>query len=590
MPPPVHMTATYLEAESSIFRSFREVVAGAAPSSHTAGMEKRKNAGALLVDCLHAQGATMLFGVPGESYLPVLDALHNSPLRFINSRNETGASFMAEAYGKLTGAPGLCLVTRGPGASYATAGVHTATHNSTPMLLLVGQAERGARERGAFQEIDYARFYGSEVKWQVEIQDPRRIPELISRAYACALAGRPGPVAVSLPEDMLFSEVDANIAPAQRGRFFSPAPDPEGLEETLDLLATAKRPLLFVGGGGWDEAARRNLRRVAEVNDLPVVVSFRRHDLMDNFSPCYGGDAGVGMTQSLRSLITEADVILAIGVRFGEISTAKYQLLNCPNPLQKLVHVHACGEELGKVYQPKLAFHAAPGCFLAALARESPGGNSPERQSWRRRVRAAFEARLAVPQQPEGMDMGVVMKTLRELLPDDVIVTNGAGNFAVWPNRFLLYGEKARLLASQNGTMGYGLPAAIAARLVHPERLVVCFAGDGDLQMTLPELGSAMQLGACPVILLCRNDMYGTIRTHQERHFPGRISGTVLENPDFVGMARAYGLYGERVEDAQAFGEAFERACAAGGLLELVLAGDGSVRGELIPDPDQRSD
>lgn len=556
--------------------------------SHTEGMEKRKNAGALLVDCLQAHGGRMLFGVPGESFLPVLDALHDSPLRFINSRNETGACFMAEAYGKLTGAPGLCLVTRGPGASYAAAGVHTARHNSTPLILLVGQAERDARERGAFQEIDYSLFYGSEVKWHVEIQNPWRIPELIARAHANALAGRPGPVVVSLPEDMLFSDVDDSVVPAPRGHFVSPAPDPEGIGETLELLAAARRPLLFVGGGGWDGIARRNLRRFAEANALPVVVSFRRHDLMDNFSPCYGGDAGVGMTESLRGLIADADVILAIGVRFGEISTGKYRLLSCPAPFQKLVHVHACGEELGKVYQPRLAIHAAPGSFLAALARGSAGEITQERESWRRHAREAFEARLACPRQHGGVNMGLVMTRLREMLPEDVVVTNGAGNFSVWPNRFLLYGERARLLAPQNGIMGYGLPAAIAARLLHPERLVVCFAGDGDLQMTLAELGSAMQLDACPVILLCRNDMYGTIRTHQEQKYPGRISGTALENPDFVALAKAYGLYAERIRDAKAFGSAFRRACAAGGLLELVLEGEGSVRGEVVPDPAQR--
>ena len=524
-----------------------------------------------------AQKAELVFGVPGESFLPLLDALHDSPLRFCNTRNETGASFMAEAYGKLTGKPGVCLVTRGPGATYAAAGIHTARHNSTPLVLLIGQAERDSLGRGAFQEIDYKRFYGDEIKWSAEIHDPRRIPEIIARAYATAMQGRSGPVVVSLPEDMLYEEVDAQISAAAAMQFCSPDPKPSGLTKAMEILEGAKTPLIFAGGGGWDEEARQSLRAFAEANSLPVVVSFRRHDLMDNYSACYVGDAGVGMSDGMRRTFGNADVILALGVRFGEISTDNYRLLKCPVPSQRLIHVHSSSGELGKVYQGELAIHAAPKSFLEAVAGKNLKGDPDARKSWCGQLREGFLARLDCPEQPGRLDMGVITSWLREHLPDNVIVTNGAGNFAAWPNKFLLYGEKARLLAPQSGIMGYGLPAAIAAKLLNPGRLVVCFAGDGDLQMTSQEMASAAQLGAAPVILLLRNDMYGTIRMHQERRFPGRVSGTKIENPDFVVLARAYGFHAERIEKTGAFEAAFGRACASksGALLELVVDQEG---------------
>lgn len=540
-------------------------------------MKTSKTAARLLLECLVAQKAELVFGVPGESFLPLLDALHDSPLRFCNTRNETGASFMAEACGKLTGRPGLCLVTRGPGAAYAAVGIHTARHNSTPMILLVGQAERGSIGRGAFQEIDYKHFYGDEVKWSAEICDPHRIPELVARAYATAMEGRPGPVALSLPEDMLYEEVGAQTDVAAPAQFFSPALHPSGLARAMEMLEGATTPLLFVGGGDWDEDSRKSLRTFAEANALPVLASFRRHDLMDNFSACYVGDAGVGMTEGVRRAFADADVILALGARFGEINTDNYRLLECPNPSQRLIHVYPGGRELGEVYQPELAIHASSKSFLEAVAGNSLGGNVEARESWCRQLREGFLARLDCPKQPGQLDMGVIMSWLQKRLPADVVVTNGAGNFASWPNKFFLYGEKARLLAPQNGIMGYGLPAAIVAKILSPERLALCFAGDGDLQMTLQELASASQLGACPVILLLRNEIYGTIRMHQERRFPGRVSGTELWNPDFVALARAYGFHAERVEETDAFEAAFERACASksGALLELVVAREG---------------
>ena len=540
-------------------------------------MRTKKSASQLLLECLLAQKAEFIFGVPGESFLPLLDALHDSPLRFCNTRNETGASFMAEAYGKLTGRPGVCLVTRGPGATYATAGIHTARHNSTPMILLIGQAERNSLGRGAFQEIDYKRFYGDEIKRSEEIHDSRRIPEIIARAYATAMQGRPGPVVVSLPEDMLYEEIDAQIGAAAPMQFCSPGPKPSSLAKATEILESAKTPLLFVGGGGWDEDARKLLRAFAEANALPVVVSFRRHDLMDNYSACYAGDAGVGMSDGIRHAFGDADVILALGVRFGEINTDNYRLLECPVPSQRLIHVHSSSGEIGKIYQGELAIHASPKSFLEAIADESLKGNFDARKSWCGQLREGFLARLDCPKQPGRLDMGVITSWLRERLPDDVIVTNGAGNFAAWPNKFLLYGEKARLLAPQNGIMGYGLPTAIAAKLLNPERLVLCFAGDGDLQMTSQEMASAAQLGAAPVILLLRNNMYGTIRMHQERRFPGRVSGTKIENPDFVALAHAYGFHAERIEETGAFEAAFERACASksGALLELMTDQEG---------------
>ena len=540
-------------------------------------MKTKKSAAQLLLECLLAQKAEVIFGVPGESFLPLLDALHDSPLRFCNTRNETGASFMAEACGKLTGRPGLCLVTRGPGATYAAAGIHTARHNSTPMVLLIGQAERGALGRGAFQEIDYKRFYGDEIKHSEEIHDPRRIPETITRAYAAATQGRPGPVVVSLPEDMLYEEVDAQTEAVVPTQFCSSGPEPSGLAKAREMLEGAKTPLLFAGGGGWDENARKHLCAFAEANALPVAVSFRRHDLMDNHSTCYVGDAGVGMSEGMRRAFKDADFILALGVRFGEVSTNNYRLLQCPLPSQRLIHVHPDGEELGKIYRGELLIHASPKSFLEALADETLKGDLDARKSWCGQLRDEFLARLNCPEQPGRLDMGVITAWLRERLPADVIVTNGAGNFASWPNKFLLYGEKARLLAPQNGIMGYGLPAAIAAKLLNPERLVLCFAGDGDLQMTSQELASAAQLRAAPVILLLHNDMYGTIRMHQERRFPGRVSGTRIENPDFVALARAYGFHAERIEETGAFKDAFERACASksGALLELIIDPEG---------------
>lgn len=531
-----------------------------------------RNGGQLLVQSLVALGAAKSFGVPGESYLAVLDALHDTQgtLDFVLCRNEGGAAFMAAAYGKLTGQPGVCFVTRGPGATNASIGVHTAMQDSAPMLLFVGQVGTDMKGREAFQEVDYRAVFGTLAKWAVEIDQVERIPEILSRAWTTAVTGRPGPVVVALPEDMLTSLTDTAPLPGP-ARIVEPAAAPEALSALAALLADARRPLLLAGGCNWTAAGRAALKAFAEASDVPVLAAFRYQDCFDNASPCYAGEAGVGMPAHVRRLIGEADLILAVNVRFGEMTTDGYELLSVPVPAQKLVHVHGSDREIGKIYLPTLGIQAGPNAFAAALAPvKGPWAE------WRAQGRADYEASFSCPPQPSPVDMGVVSAFLRERLPEDVIVTNGAGNFTVWPNKFLCYGDKARLLAPQSGAMGYGLPAAIAAKVAAPGRTVLCFAGDGDFQMNCQELGTAMQAGAQPIVLILNNGLYGTIRAHQERNYPARVSGTVIENPDFAALARAYGFHGERVERTEDFPAAFERALAApgGAVLDLAISAE----------------
>ena len=529
-----------------------------------------RNGGQLLVESLVALGATKGFGVPGESYLAVLDALHDwqGRLDFVLCRNEGGAAFMAAAWGKLTGSPGLCFVTRGPGVTNASIGVHTAMQDSVPMLLFVGQVGADMRGREAFQEIDYRAVFGTMAKWAVEIDDADRIPEILARAWTTATAGRPGPVVIALPEDMLTAATDAAplTGPA---RIAEPAPSPETVGETLALLGAARRPLILIAGANWTEAGKAALRGFAEASDIPVVAAFRYQDQFDNFSPVFAGEAGVGMPAHVKRLIRDADVILAINTRFGEMTTDGYTLLSVPCPEQTLVHVHASDRELGKIYQPALGVQAGPNAFAAAL-RPVQGGWA----DWRAAARAAWEASFEAPAQPSPVDMVAVTALLREVLPEDVILTNGAGNFTVWPNKFFRFGRRARLLAPQSGAMGYGLPAAVAAKVACPDRVVVCFAGDGDFQMNCQELGTAMQAGAQPIVLILNNGIHGTIRAHQERTYPGRVSGTTMENPDFTMLARAYGYHAERVERTADFAAAFERALASktGAVLDLDIS------------------
>ncbi|MGV6873940.1 thiamine pyrophosphate-dependent enzyme [Pseudochelatococcus sp. B33] len=531
-----------------------------------------RNGGQLLVECLLALGAAKSFGVPGESYLAVLDALHDTVgrLDYILCRNEGGAAFMAAAYGKLTRTPGICFVTRGPGATNAAIGVHTAMQDSVPLILFVGQVGTDMKGREAFQEIDYRAAFGAIAKWAVEIDRVERIPEVVARAWSTALSGRPGPVVVGLPEDVLAASTD--VPPlAGAARISEPGATLEAVQEATGILEAAQQPLILIGGANWSDAGRASLKAFAESSDIPVVAAFRFQDQFDNHSPVFAGEAGVGMPPHVRRLIGEADVILAINVRFGEMTTDGYSLLSVPCARQTLIHVHASDREIGKIYQPALGIQAGPNAFTGALTPVS----GPWAQ-WRTTARADYEKAFDAPAQPSPVDMVAVMQWLGEALPPDAILTNGAGNFTVWPNKFFRFGEKARLLAPQSGAMGYGLPAAIAAKVAYPGRVVVCFAGDGDFQMNCQELGTAMQAGAQPIVLILNNGIYGTIRAHQERNFPARVSGTTLRNPDFVAIARAYGFHAERVVTTADFPAAFERALASesGAVLDLDIAAE----------------
>ena len=527
--------------------------------------------GRILVDQLALHGVDLVFGVPGESYLAVLDALVDSPIRYVTTRHEVGAANMADAYGKLTGRPGVCMVTRGPGATHASGGVHTAFQDSTPLLLLIGQVARGDMERDAFQEIDYRQMFGPMAKWVAQIDEAARIPELVARAFHVATSGRPGPVVLALPEDMLVEEAGvadaAPYVPSQAG------PTTEELARARDLLAGASRPLVVVGGAPWSEAAHDAVTAWAEASRLPVATGWRCEAHVDNTSAVYAGHLGLGPDPRLAARAREADVLLAIGARLGDIETGGYAYLAIPSPDQQLIHVLPDADELGRVFQPRLGIVASPAAFAVALADLDPLDGS----AWSERTdaaRADYLDNLRHTPRPEpGVDMGDVMAWLRSRLPEDATVTNGAGNFSVWAHRFYEFRRYGTQLAPQSGSMGYGVPAAVAAKLVHPERIVVCVAGDGDFSMTGQELGTAVQYGAPVIVLVVDNGMLGTIRAHQERHYPGRVSATDLVNPDFAALARAYGAYGERIDRAEDFPGAFERALEAGvpAVLHLVV-------------------
>ncbi len=531
-----------------------------------------KNGGELLVQTLVNLGATKSFGVPGESYLPVLDAMYDTQGKFdfVLCRNEGGASFMASAYGKLTRTPGICFVTRGPGATNASIGVHTAMQDSSPMILFVGQIGTEMREREAFQEVDYRAVFGTVVKWATEIEDTERVPEMVARAWKVATSGRPGPVVVALPENTLNGS--SGIDPILEMRALAePSPDAASLADARALLERAERPLMMLGGSMISDDSQRLFERFAEQSHIPGITAFRFQDCFNNHSPAFCGEAGVGMPPHVQRLIREADVILAVNVRFGEMTTNAYTLMDVPVPKQKLIHVHGAESELGKIYVPTIGIQAGPNAFAAAL---EPIERRPS--EWSQGARKTYEAFLDVKAQPSPVDMASVIKHLRTVLPDDVILTNGAGNFTVWSNKFFPLGPEARLLAPQSGAMGYGVPAAIAAKVAHPDRRVVCFAGDGDFQMNCQELATAKQAGAQPIILILNNGIYGTIRAHQETHFPGRVSGTTMESPDFAMLAQSYGFHGERVSRTEDFAAAFERALASptGAVLDLEIAAE----------------
>jgi acetolactate synthase-1/2/3 large subunit len=523
-----------------------------------------RTAARILVDQLVVHGVDTAFCVPGESYLGVLDAIGDSPIRLITTRHEAAAANMAEADGKLTGRPGLCLVTRAPGATHAAVGVHTAFQDSTPLILLVGQVPRSHLGREAFQELDYARMFGEMAKWVTVADEAAALPELVSHAFHTATSGRPGPVVIALPEDVQADEADVPDAEPYRAAQASPAA--EDVERVLELIAGAERPLLVVGGGGWSEQAGREVIAFAEASNVPVVTSFRRQDYVDNASLVYAGVLTIGMDPALGRRVQDADVILALGTRLGEIATRQYSLLQPPRPSQTLIHVHADPDELGRVYEADLPIVSGSPQFTAAL-RPVEG---ERRAGWVEDARADYLANLRHDPLPGDLQLGDVLAHLRERLPDDAVLTNGAGNYTVWCHRFYEFHRYGTQLAPCAGAMGYGIPAAIAAKLRHPERIAVCVSGDGDFLMSGQELATAVQFGAAIVVLVVNNGMLGTIRMHQERQF-GRGVGTDLVNPDFVAYARAFGAHAVLVERGEDFPAAFEDALTAGrpALLEL---------------------
>ena len=528
-----------------------------------------RTGGQILVDQLELNGADLAFCLPGESYLPVLDALYDSPIRLITCRHEQGAANAAEAYGKLTGRPGLCLVTRGPGATQAAVGVHTAKQDSSPMILLVGQVPRAFRGREAWQELDYAEVFGGIAKAAWEVDRAERIPEHVAEAYSSAVSGRPGPVVLSLPEDVLAEQADVEDGT----RVEAPRVEPraEDLERLRVLLAAAERPLVVVGEGGWSAETSRDVQAFCEANELPVACAFRCQDFVDNRSPSYVGILGVAMDERIAGRLRDADLVLAIGGRLGEVPTRRYTLLEPPDPRQTLVHVHPDASELGRVYLPDLAIAATLPELAAGL--RSPEPVDPRWREWTTSARADYVDSLRHEPMEGDLDLGEIMAFLRDRLPGGTVQTCGAGNFTVWAHRFAEFTQFGTQACPRSGSMGYGLPAAVAAQLIHPDRVVVCFTGDGDFVMSSPELATAVQYELPIVILLVNNGMYATIRMHQERQFPGRVIGTDLENPDFPALARAYGAHGERVERTADFEAAFERALAAGkpSVLELVV-------------------
>ncbi len=534
--------------------------------------ELKKRTGAQhLVDALADNGSELIFGVPGESYLAVLDALVDAPdLRFVTCRHEASAANMAEAYGKLTGRPGICMVTRGPGATHASVGVHTAFQDSTPMILLIGQVARSMRDREAFQEVDYRRFFADQTKWVAEIDDPARVPEYMARAYATAMNGRPGPVALALPEDMLAETAEAvRCGRVTRARA---APAKDDIDRLKLLLQSAKRPLVLLGGGGWSPEAVRNAKRFIERNALPAACTFRAKDYLDNTHPNYAGDLGIAPNPALAERVRASDLVIALGPRLGEMTSSGYALFTPPVCEQPLVHIHPGAEELGRVYKPDLAINATIPEACAALARLRVDSTAWAGEA--EAANAAYRAFISPVAVNSGVNLSEVFSWLSSALPKDAIVCNGAGNYAAWLHRFHQHRSYRTQLAPTSGAMGYGVPAAIAAKLAHPERVVVSVSGDGCFLMCAQELATAVRYEANVIFLVVDNSAYGTIRMHQEREYPARKSGTDLTNPDFRKFAESFGLYARKVETADAFPAAFRAARRAGRPALIWLKGD----------------
>lgn len=514
--------------------------------------------GEILVECLEKQGVDRLFCVPGESYLAVLDALHGGSIDVINARQEGGAAMMAEADGKMTGRPGICFVTRGPGATNAACGVHIAKQDSTPMILFVGQIGRDMKGREAFQEVDYRQTFRDLAKWVEEIDDPARIPEIISHAWHVAMSGRPGPVVLSLPEDMLRQHAD--VKPAPIVRVATPAPPPPVMQGLEGQLHYAKRPMMIVGGSRWSQHSVAAAEVFAAKHDLPVAVTFRRQGLFDHEHPNYAGDLGIGPNPKLKARIEESDLLIVVGARLSEMPSQGFTLLNFPKPQIQLVHVHPGPEELGRIYRPDIAINSTPGEFFAAAEHFNPRkGDSVGEAAHAEYLEWSGEP----PTTPGSAEMGPIMAHLRDVAPD-AIITNGAGNYAGWIHRFWRFREYGKQLAPTSGSMGAGLPAAAAAKRRHPNQQVICFAGDGCFQMSSQEFGTLAQYDLPVIVLIVDNASYGTIRMHQERDYPNRVSATTLVNPDFAAIARAYGGHGETVEQTEEFEGAFARAVESG--------------------------
>ena len=522
----------------------------------------QRSGGRILVDQLLIQETERLACVPGESYLAVLDALHDAKIDVLVCRNEGGAAMMAEAYGKLTGKPGICFVTRGPGATNASHGVHIAAQDSTPMILFIGQVERSMREREAFQEVDYKAFFGSMAKWVVEVDSAARLPELVARAYRIACQGRPGPVVIALPEDVLTEMADVPDAP--KVALAEAWPGPEDMNRFGDMLRKAKKPLVILGGSRWSEAARKSLIAFSEKFALPVTTSFRRAHLFPSDHPNYVGDVGIGPNPKLAKRVKEADLLVLLGARMSEMPSSAYSLIDVPVPRQTLVHIHPGSEELGKVYQPALAIQATPNAFCAALAELAHPNDAP----WAGATKEARQEFLDWTDKPAKLpgkfQYGEVMRWLSDQLPGEAIIANGAGNYAIWIHRYYRFRKLGTQLAPTSGSMGYGVPAAVMAKRQHPDRPVIAFAGDGCFMMNGQEFATAVQYGIALIVIVIDNSMYGTIRMHQERDYPGRISATLLKNPDFAAYAKAFGGHGERVETTDEFAPAFERAVKSG--------------------------
>jgi acetolactate synthase-1/2/3 large subunit len=531
-----------------------------------------RTGGQILVEELRRQGVERIFCVPGESYLPVLDALYDVPeIAVVSARHEGAAANMADADGKLTGRPGVCFVTRGPGATHASVGVHTAFQDSTPMVLFIGQVARGARDREGFQEVDFRAMFSPLAKWAAEIDCPSRISEYVARAFRTAVSGRAGPVVLSLPEDMLSEAVEVTEQLAPMAWPALAMPQSADLQALGEMLKQSLRPLLIVGGTGWSREGCAALAAFARRGDLPVLASFRRQDLIDNRSDIYCGHLGLGVDPALAGRVRSADLIVAIGSRLGENTTNGYTLLAPPVPRQPLVHIHPDPNELGRVYQPRLAIASGVSEFAMALSTLNIPPHDG-RAVWLREARQAY-VRFATPSSPSGsaVDLAAVVGWLSDNLAEDAIVASGAGNYTVWVHRYFRYRQLRTELAPTSGSMGYGVPAGIAAKIRHPDREVISFAGDGCFLMYPQEIATAVQHNARLIIIVINNGVYGTIRMHQERRYPGRVIATQLVNPDFVALARSFGAFAERVETTEGFPDAYRRAQAARrpALLEL---------------------